>query len=188
MGVLSQQQIEAMGFAYVAPDARLSDRASFYNCAQISIGARTRIDDFCVLSAGEGGITIGKNVHIAVFCCLMGKGVIHVDDFANLSSRIAVYSSTDDYSGEAMTNPTVPGEFTNVHSAPVHIGRHVIVGSGSVILPGVALAEGVAVGALSLVKNDCQAFGIYAGNPARYIRQRKDGFLALEKAYQRTLS
>ena len=188
MGWLSREQIDAMGFAYAAPDVRLSDRSSFHNCAQISIDARVRIDDFCVLSAGEGGITIGKNVHIAVFCCLMGKGAIRIDGFANLSSRISVYSSTDDYSGEAMTNPTVPNEFTNVHHAPVHIGRHVIVGSGSVILPGVTLAEGVAVGALSLVKNDCQAFGIYAGNPARYIKQRKDGFLALEKAYQRTLT
>ncbi len=188
MGLLSRQQIDAMGFAYVAPDARLSDRASFYNCAQIRIDARTRIDDFCVLSAGEGGMAIGKNVHIAVFCCLMGKGAIRVDDFANLSSRVSVYSSTDDYSGEAMTNPTVPDEFTKVYSAPVHIDRHVIVGSGSVILPGVTLSEGVAVGALSLVKGDCKAFGIYAGSPARCVGQRKTDLLALETAYQRTLS
>lgn len=188
MGLLSRQQIDAMGFAYVAPDACLSDRASFYNCAQISIGARSRIDDFCVLSAGEGGIDIGANVHLAVFCCLMGKGAIKVDAFANLSSRISVYSSSDDYSGAAMTNPTVPGEFTNVQSAPVHIGRHAIVGAGSVILPGVTLAEGSAVGALSLVKTDCLAFGIYAGSPARYVKQRTANLLALEAAYRRLLS
>lgn len=188
MGVLSRQQIDAMVFAFVALDARLSDPESFYNRVQISPGARTRIVDFCVLSAGEGGITIGMNVRIAVYCCLMGKGAIPVEAFANLSSHVSVYSSSDDYSGEGMTNPTVPADFTRVHHGLVRIGRHVIVGSGSVVLPGVVLEEGAAVGELSLVKDNCQAFGVYAGNPARYLKKRKDGFLDLEKAYQGTLT
>jgi galactoside O-acetyltransferase len=34
------------------------------------------------------------------------------------------------------------------------------------------LAEGVAVGALSLVKHSLEAWSIYAGVPARYIRPR----------------
>lgn len=187
MGWLSREHINAMGFGHVAPDARLSDRASFYNCANIRIDARTRIDDFCVLSAGEGGIAIGKNVHLAVFCSLIGKCSIRVDDFANLSARTSVYSSTDDFSGYAMTNPTVPSEFTQVQHAPVYIGRHAILGAGSVVLSGVTLGEGVAVGALSLVKTDCQPFGMYAGSPARYLQQRQDRLLGLEQAYLQTL-
>ena len=52
-----------------------------------------------------------------------------------------------------MTNPTVPSEFTNVHHAEVNIGRHVIkIGAGSIVLPGVTLEEGVAVGVLSLIR------------------------------------
>ena len=62
-------------------------------------------------------------------------------------------------------------------------GKHVIVGSGSVILPGVALEDGVAVGALSLVSKDCKAFGIYAGNPARRVKERKRDLLELEKQF-----
>lgn len=52
MGVLSQEQIAEMGFAHVDEGARLSDKASYYGCSRISIGDNTRIDDFCVLSAG----------------------------------------------------------------------------------------------------------------------------------------
>ncbi|MEX8499566.1 acyltransferase, partial [Leptothrix ochracea] len=51
------------------------------------------------------------------------------------------------------------------------------------LLPGVTLHEGVAIGALSLVNRDCHAFGIYAGNPAKRIKERKRDVLALEAAF-----
>jgi len=75
----------------------------------------------------------------------------------------------------------LPTKFTNVRHANVFIGKHVIVGSGSVILPGVTLDEGVAVGALSLVNRDCKAFGIYTGNPAKRVKERKRDLLELEQ-------
>lgn len=187
MAWLSRAQINDMGFGHVADSAFISDKASFHNCAAIHVGARSRIDDFCVLSAGAGGIHIGRNVHLAVFCSLMGGGTIHLDDFANLSSRVAVYASSDDFSGATLTNPTVPSAFTGVVSAPVKVGRHVVVGAGTVLLPGVTLGDGVAVGALSLVKTDCEPFSIHAGCPARRVGQRHTTLLALEQAYLASL-
>jgi acetyltransferase-like isoleucine patch superfamily enzyme len=180
MALLDASAIAALGFASVGRNVRLSDKASFYNCANIHIGDHVRIDDFCVLSAGAGGIHIGSYIHIAVFSSLIGAGCIELSDYANISSRVSIYASSDDYSGAHMGNPMVPAALTAVHSAPVHIGKHVIVGAGSVILPGVTLGEGVAVGALSLVRSDCAPFGIYAGVPARRIRERQRGLLLLE--------
>ena len=180
MGFLSQKQINEMGFASVGNNPRLSDKASYYNCKNIVIGDNVRIDDFCVLSAGAGGIEIGSYVHIAVFSLLIGAGKITLGDFSGISSKVSVYSSSDDYSGEYMTNPMVPELFTNVTSADVTIGRHVIIGAGSIVLPGVTLEEGVAVGALSLVSRNCTAFGIYSGVPVKRIKERKKGMLELE--------
>jgi galactoside O-acetyltransferase len=77
----------------------------------------------------------------------------------------------------------VPCQYTDVTHADVFLGKHVIVGSGSVILPGVTLEDGVAVGSLSLVPKDCRAFGIYAGSPAKFIKDRKRDLLELEKAF-----
>ena len=85
--------------------------------------------------------------------------------------------------GATLTNPTVPSEYTGVTHADVFLGKHVIVGSGSVILPGVTLEEGVAVGALSLVTKRCEAFGVYTGNPARRIKGRKRDLLELERLF-----
>ena len=183
MAILSRDAIEKMGFASVGENVHISDRASFYNAANISLGDNVRIDDFCVLSAGIGGIRVGNHVHIAVYSSLIGAGLITLSDYCNISSRVSIYSSNDDYSGATMTNPTVPSQYTGVTHDDVYFGKHVIVGSGSVILPGVALGEGVAVGALSLVTKNCDAFCIYAGNPAKRIKERKRDLLQLEKQF-----
>lgn len=181
MGLLTREQMSDMGFASLGENVRLSDKASFYNCSNISIGDNVRIDDFCVLSAGPGGICIGSYIHIAVYSSLIGAGKITLGDYVNVSSKVAIYSSSDDYSGAWMSNPMVPSEYTNVFSADVHLERHVIVGSGSVILPGITLEEGVAVGALSMVNRTCERFGIYSGVPARRVKERKQDMLDLER-------
>jgi dTDP-4-amino-4,6-dideoxy-D-glucose acyltransferase len=180
MAALSREALEHMGFAEIGANVMISEKASFYNCAKIKLGDNCRIDDFCVIAAGSGGIYIGRYVHVAVGATIIGAKTITLSDFSGISSRVAIYSSSDDYSGTFMTNPTVPSEFTNVNHADVYLGKHVIVGSGSVILPGVTLEDGVAIGALSLVTKSCQAFGIYAGNPAKFIKERKRDLLELE--------
>lgn len=183
MAMLSREAIESMGFASLGKDVQISDRASFYGTERITLGSNVRIDDFCVLSAGIGGVSIGQYVHIAVYTSLIGAGKITLSDFCNISSRVSIYSSNDDYSGVTMTNPTLPSEYTGVTHADVLLGKHVIVGSGSVILPGVILDNGVSVGALSLVNRNCAAFGIYAGNPVRRIKERKRNLLELEQRF-----
>lgn len=181
--MLSREAIDALGFSSVGENVQISDRASFYGTNRITLGNNVRIDDFCVISAGSGGITIGNHVHIAVGVTFIGAGKITLCDFVGISSRASIYSSNDDYSGAAMTGPTLPSEFTNVRHSDVFMGKHVIVGSGSIILPGVTLEEGVAIGALSLVHKQCEAFGIYAGNPARRIKERKRDLLELEQRF-----
>lgn len=181
MGFLTRQQIEDMGFAETGDNVRLSDKASYYNCKNIVIGNNVRIDDYCVISAGMGGIELGSNIHVAAFCLMVGEGKITLHDFSGLSSRVSIYSSSDDYSGASLTNPTVSSEFTDVKSADVSIGRHVIVGAGSVLLPGIILHQGVAIGALSLVSKSCKEFGIYSGVPVKRIKERKRDVLALEQ-------
>jgi galactoside O-acetyltransferase len=186
MGILTGEQLKRMGFLSLGVDLKISDRASFYGAPRISLGDHTRIDDFCVISSGLGGISIGRHVHIAVYSSLIGAGRIEIGDFSNISSRVSLYSSSDDYSGSSMTNPTVPDEFKKVHNEAVTLGRHVIVGCGSVILPGARLEDGVAIGAMSLVRSNCAAWGIYAGIPTKRMRERSRELLELERHFERT--
>lgn len=180
MSFYSQDELRQLGFAALGEGVRISRKASLYGIGRISVGDASRIDDFCVLSAGEGGISIGHHCHVAVMCTIIGRGRVEIGDLSTLSGRVSVYSSSDDYSGAALTNPTVPEELTRVDHNPVSIGRHVIVGAGSVVLPGAVLEDGVAVGALSLVKERLDAFSLYGGVPARRFGPRKHNFLELE--------
>jgi galactoside O-acetyltransferase len=180
-GFLDEPALAALGLASVGADVRIDGAARFYSADRIEIGSHTRIDAFCVLSAGDGSIRIGNHVHIAAHGFMAGAGRIELEDFANISGRVSIYSSNDDYSGATLTGPTVPDELSNVEVAPVHIGRHVIVGAGSVILPGVTIGEGAAVGALSIVKRDVAPFTIVAGADMRVIGERKRDLLELEQ-------
>ena len=185
MSIYSAEELQILGLAGFGEDVRISKKASIYNPGHISVGSHVRIDDFCVLSAGEGGIEIGDYVHIAVYCSLMGRGKIKLDDFSGLSSRVSIYSSNEDYSGAHLTNPTVPNQFTGVTHGDVLLEKHVIIGAGTVVLPGVRLEEGVAIGSLSLVAKNCAAFGIYSGVPAQRIRERRRDLLELEVQLRR---
>ncbi|MGR5557314.1 acyltransferase [Vibrio fortis] len=183
MSFYSEEEVNELGFKSIGKNVKISRKASIYNADNIEIGDNSRIDDFCILSAGEFGIVIGRNVHIACFCSLIGNEEIELKDFSGLSSRVSIYSSSDDYMGNAMTNPTVPIEYTNVTNKKVTIGKHSIVGAGSVVLPGVNIGEGCAIGALSLVKKNCDEWVVYGGAPLKKLVSRKRKCLELEVQY-----
>lgn len=177
----SDSELKDIGFGAVGENVLISKKASIYSPDKITVGNNVRVDDFCILS---GNIEIGSNVHIAAYSALYGGTAgIMVCDFANISSRVCVYAVSDDFSGEYMTNPTIPDKYKNVLNAPVVISRHVIIGSGSTVLPGVTLEEGTAVGAMSLCKKSTEPWTIYAGIPAEKLKQRDKNVLALERCF-----
>lgn len=186
MAFLSQGALIEIGFKFIGKNVKISDKCSIYNATNIEIGDYTRIDDFCILSAGSGGIRIGRYVHIACYCSLLGDQMIEIKDFAGLSSRVAIYSSSDDYSGSAMTNPCVPEIFTNKIHGKVVLEKHVIVGVGSVILPNVTIGFGAAIGVLSLVSKSIPEMTISIGVPAKFIKNRKNGFIEKEIELENT--
>ena len=170
-----------MGFRRLGKNVRISDRAAIHNPDQIEIGDNSRIDDFCVVS---GRVSLGRNVHVAVFCNIAGgEPGVFMADFAGLAYGVHVFSQSDDYTGRTMTNPTVPRQFKDETRAAVHIERHVIVGANSIILPGVTLAEGCAIGAMSMVTHSTQPWSVYFGIPARRLKARGQDLLALERQY-----
>lgn len=181
MGYLSLAELERIGFKSLGRNVSISSKASIYGAERIEIGDHSRIDDFCILSAGSGGIAIGRYVHIAPFCGIAGDARIVLKDFSGLSARVYLYSSSDDYSGEWMANPTVPKELTNVTSKPVTLEKHALIGVNSVVLPGVTIGEGASCGAFSFIVRDCLPNMIYAGIPAKPIRSRAAKIFDLEK-------
>jgi acetyltransferase-like isoleucine patch superfamily enzyme len=185
MAFLSEDQLRGIGFGSLGRNVSVSEKASIYNPANIWIDDYARIDDFCILSAGAGGIRIGKYVHVGCYASLIGDGEITLEDFTGLSGRVSLYSSNDDNSGRFMAHPTIPMKYRNVETGPILIEKHAMILTGAVVLPNVTVHTGAVVGALSLVKDDCDEFGIYAGCPARKVKERSRHLLQLEREFLR---
>jgi acetyltransferase-like isoleucine patch superfamily enzyme len=181
MAYYTQKELKNLGFKYIGKNVKISDKASIYNCEQIEIDDSSRIDDFCVIS---GKIKIGKFVHITPQCLVAGgeKGIIF-EDFTTLAYGVKVFTQSDDYSGETLTNSLIPKKYKNEYKKEVIIKKHSIIGAGSIIMPGVILEEGTSIGAMSLVLKSTKPWGIYIGIPAKRLKNRKKDLLKLEKQY-----
>lgn len=180
-GFYPEEELIQLGLNKIGKSVFVSRKASIYGAENITLGDSVRIDDFCILS---GNIHIGNYVHIAAYTALYGgKEGIYISDFANLSSRVTVYSISDDYSGKSMTNPLIPDSYKSLISKKVLIEKHVIVGSTSVILPGVTLAEGGAFGSFSFINRNTEPWSIYAGIPVKKIQERDKNIIDLEKQF-----
>jgi acetyltransferase-like isoleucine patch superfamily enzyme len=183
MAYLNNDELVRMGFNKLGSNVKISNLCSIYSPETIILGDNVRIDDFCCLSGGEKGITLGSNIHIAAYCAIYGKGGVILKDFSGLSSRVVIYSVTDDYSGQHLTNPTIPEQYLNVITGQVILNKHVIIGTNSTVLPNVEIGEGAAVGAHSLVNKNLSPWGIYFGVPVRKLTNRSNELLNLEQHF-----
>lgn len=183
-GFMGRAELEAIGVTCSGNDVQVHSSVVIVSPDRLRLGNHVRVDPFTLLSA-TGGISLGNHIHIGSHCTLIGGGGIQVDDFAGISHGTRLFSASDDFSGSALTGPTLPAEFRKVTQVPIHVGRHAVIASGAVILPGVTLEEGAIVGALSLVRSNIPGWQIWAGQPARYLADRDRGLLGMESEVQR---
>lgn len=177
----SNEELSYIGFKSFGENVLISRKCSFYSVSAINIGSNVRIDDFCILS---GNISIGSNIHIAPFCGLFGSKGIVLHDFSGLSSRVTIYSESDDYMGKGLTSPVIPDRYRIIKGSLVEIEKHALVGSGALILPGGNLKEGSVLGAMSLLKTTTDSWYIYAGVPAVKLKMReKEVIINFEKEF-----
>lgn len=188
-GYFTEKDLKDAGFKRLGDNVRISKNCTIIGLENIEVGNNVRIDAYCSLvAAGKGSLRIGSFIHIGANCLLSAVGGIVMEDFSGLSHGVRIYSQNDDYTGKYLTNPTVPSKFTGVTSAEVILRRHVIVGSGSVILPGVIIGEGSSVGALSLVARSLDSWGVFFGCPARKVKDRSRYLLQLEEQLLREIA
>ena len=176
----SEEELKDLGLKSYGENVLISRNALLYSPDKLELGSNVRIDDFTTIS---GNVKIGNYVHIAQFCGLYGgDSGIEMKDFSGLSSKVTIYATSNDYSGESLTNPMVPEKYKSADkNAPVILGKHVIVGCASVILPGVEIGVGSSVGAMSLCSKPLEPWGMYAGIPVKRIKDRSKKLLELEK-------
>ena len=173
----TEQELSQLGLKSYGENVRISRYAQIYSPEKISIGDNVRIDDFCILS---GNITIGSHIHIAAYCAMYGAdyGII-MEDYTGLSARATIYAAMDDFSGEYLIGPIHDDKYTNVTGGKVCLRKYSQIGVGSVVFPNIQIGEGSVVGAMSLVKQNLDEWGIYAGRPICLLKKRSKNLLRL---------
>ncbi len=137
-------------------DVKIVEPCNLYEC---KIGNNCFIGPFTEI---QKNVTIGENCKIqshSFICelvtignnCFIGHGVMFIND---------LFSEGKPASGDK-----------NLWRA-TKIGNHVSIGSNATILP-VQICDGVVIGAGAVVTKNITQPGIYAGNPAKFIREIK---------------
>ena len=168
---LSSHELVALGLGTLGRGVSLSRYARLYAPERIFLGDEVRIDDFALLSPGDGVIRLEGRNHVAAGAMLFGD--IELAEGATISGRAAIYATSDDFTILAPTYPDAHGRRL-VHSH-VRVGRDVVVGTGATVLPGASIGDGIAIGAMSLVRVPLSRPGVYVGVPARWLRERSAG-------------
>ncbi|RXE89254.1 acyltransferase [Pseudoalteromonas sp. A757] len=113
-----------------------------------------------------GKISIGDNA------CLQGTAIVSyqsvkIGDNALFGPNVIIM----DCDGHTLKNRNAPDEVSRLVARPVSIGNNVWIGYGAIINKGVTIGDNAVIGAGSVVTKDVPANTMFAGNPARFIRQ-----------------
>lgn len=182
-GYYTIEELKEKGVTVHGANVFVSRYANIYNPRNLILHDNIRIDDFTVISC-KGTVEIFNHVHIGPQCMISSSTRIVFGNYSGISSGVKLFGGCDDFSGDFLTNPTVPAEYTNVRCADIIFEDHSLVGASSVVLPGVVLKQGTAVGAMSLVKCDTEPWTVCAGIPAKKIKDRNRDCLRLQLEFE----
>ncbi len=134
----------------------------------VMIEEDVRIDSFTKIEGGLGTI-ISRYVHVASHCHLgIGGGLLILEDGSSCGSGVKI-----------ITGSNIPGPGRGcsaidpqavIQRSFVHIKRNATLFVNSVVLPGVTIGEGAVVAAGAVVRCDIPDGELWAGVPARKIR------------------
>jgi acetyltransferase-like isoleucine patch superfamily enzyme len=111
-------------------------------------------------------LEIGNNVFIGEDCNFNITSGVSIGD----GTWIAAGTLIADVSHEIARDRCIGDQ--QVTSKRISIGQDVWIGAGSIILMGVTLHDGAVVGAGSIVNKSIPAYEVWAGSPARWIKDR----------------
>lgn len=138
----------------------------------VTVGNNVAIDTgFYLTTQAE----IADYIHVAPYITCIGgeKGKLIMEDFTTIAAGCRLICSGDHHMGAGLIGPTIPDKYRDdVTYGNVHLKRFASIGTNSVVMPGVTLAEGSVLGACSFLTKDTEPWTIYVGTPAKPVKIR----------------
>lgn len=160
--------IEIHPTAFVSPLADIEDSV---RGSRIVVGPGSYIDAFVKIKAagGTGDIVIGEQSFINSGCVLYVGNGITIGGNVSIAANCVLAPTNHEFA-----DASVPHQRQGFRPSKggIQIEDDVWIGAGTVILDGSIVKVGAIVGAMSLVRESTEPFGIYAGNPLIQIGKR----------------
>ncbi len=149
------------------------------SCRDLKVGERVKI----IPPVNLYGCTFGDDCFVAPFTEIQNDVKIgdrtRIQSHSFLCSLVQIGNDCFIGHGVMFTNDTFsklgrPAYKEKEEWKPTYVGNNVSIGSNATILP-VNICDHVIIGAGSVVTKNIDVPGIYAGNPAKYLRGNPNG-------------
>jgi maltose O-acetyltransferase len=126
------------------------------------VDSRThRVSEGCWF--GGRDIHIGAGSFVNFGCVFDNLGSIRIGAGCDIGMQTVFATSTHAVGPSSRRAGEVSGR-------PIDVGDGCWIGARAIVLPGVSVGPGCIVAAGSVVNRDCEPNGLYAGNPAKRVR------------------
>lgn len=115
------------------------------------------------------GCHVGKNTFFGDYVRMDTSyaDMIYIGDYSHITSGCRILCHQRDLKGYCVGDNAAS---LGYRTGEVHIGKGVMVGMESTIMPGVTIGDGVIIGAGSVVTKDIPPYTIAVGNPAKVVK------------------
>jgi acetyltransferase-like isoleucine patch superfamily enzyme len=129
-----------------------------------SMGDYSVIEDYAIINNAVGDIVIGSHTRVGLGNTVIGP--VTIGDEVNLGQNVVISALNHNYED---VERSIAGQGVNTQA--VVIEDDVWVGAHSVIVAGVHIGRHVVIGAGSIVTKDIPSYSLALGNPVRVIKQ-----------------
>jgi maltose O-acetyltransferase len=140
----------------------VSIRIRLLSLGCMNVGPGTIVKSRCTF-IGPGPVTIGRKCYVGFQSVFEASAAIEIGDEVYIAHRVSILTLTHEIGDRAQRAGALV-------SLPVRIGDGCWLGTDVTVLPGVKVGDGCVIAAGAVVTSDCAPDGLYAGVPARHIR------------------
>lgn len=116
---------------------------------------------------GSNNLKMGIETFINTGSFIDGCAPVILEDYVRCGPYVKILTGTHKYRNSVIRRRSSDG----LIAKPVIIKKGCWIGMGSIILPGVTIAEGCIVAAGTVIVRDTEPNGLYAGNPAKRVKE-----------------
>jgi acetyltransferase-like isoleucine patch superfamily enzyme len=143
---------------------RSRTRLDVFPYNKFNLGTKSFIEDFSTVNNGVGDVIIGENTIVGLGNTIIGP--VTIGNNVMLAQNVVVSGLNHNYQ-----NINLPPSEQGVTCNHIEIADDVWIGANSIITAGVRIGRHSVIGGGSVVTKNVPDFSVAVGNPARVVKQ-----------------